>query len=153
MWCKKIPFDSLHESFIFSLIIQIIFRCGGARSALQPEDVGVAGVRLLCCRGLVQVITASRCFVRYRYLIVLGSVVDPDPYHNPDLDPNPDPSINKQKKYWFLLFCDFFSNFYLLKLMWMYLQKVISKKSFEENLFFLIIRWRKKQDSDANPDP
>jgi hypothetical protein len=67
-------------SHLISLIIlKLFFRCGGARSALQPEDVGVAGVGLLCCRGLVQVITTSRCFVRYRYFIVLGSFVDQDP--------------------------------------------------------------------------
>jgi hypothetical protein len=67
---------------LFFLIIKLLkslFRCGGARSALQPEDVGMAGVGLLCCRGLVQVITAFRGFVLYRYLIFLGSVVDPNP--------------------------------------------------------------------------
>jgi hypothetical protein len=51
---------------------------------------------------------------------VLGSVVDPDSdpslfCTDPDLDPDPDPPVNKQKKLekpGFLFFCDCFLNFY-----------------------------------------
>jgi hypothetical protein len=44
-------------------------------------------------------------------ITVQSSVADPDPFQR---DPDPDPSIIKQKwqeKPWFLLFCDFFFNF------------------------------------------
>jgi hypothetical protein len=50
---------------------------------------------------------------------------------DPDSDPlvrgtDLDPSINKEKL--ILLFCDFFMTFYLIKIMYMYLQKEISRK-------------------------
>ncbi len=47
---------------------------------------------------------------------------DPDPDllvrgTDPDSAWDPDPSIIKQEKPWFLLFCDFFMTFHLLKMM------------------------------------
>jgi hypothetical protein len=61
------------------------------------------------------------------------------------------PLTRNLEKHWCLLFCDFFMTFYLLRLMQMYLQKVISKK-----IIFCWHRgchWRKEQDTNPEPDP
>jgi hypothetical protein len=44
------------------------------------------------------------------------------------MDPDPDPSIIKQKKTLIPTVCDFFLTLYLGKMMQMYLHKVISRK-------------------------
>ncbi len=51
-----------------------------------------------------------------------------------------------------LLFCDFFFTLFLWKLMWLCIQKIISK-NFEKILSFswdLVSHWRKKQDPDSS---
>jgi hypothetical protein len=41
-----------------------------------------------------------------------------------------------------VLFCDFFLIFYLWKMMWMYHQKVISRKTLKSFIIFLLASWR-----------
>jgi hypothetical protein len=72
-------------------------------------------------------------------------------------------SKKKVGKTWFLLFCDFFLILYLRKLIEMYLQKVISKKTLKKTNFLQASCWllTKKEGSrsgsqrrgSADPDP
>ncbi len=90
---------------------------------------------------------------------VSTNVADPDPIHRIHmflglLDPYPDPSVRgmdldpsitkqkKEEKPWLLLLCDFLS----LKMMYMYLQKVISKKLFKK----LVFCWHLGKVNDEN---
>ncbi len=56
----------------------------------------------------------------------------------------------------FLLFCDFFMTYYLRNMVWMYLQKWVSIKTWRKIIIFcchLEGHRRKEQDPDPHPDP
>jgi hypothetical protein len=82
-----------------------------------------------CRLGYLEAVLRIRIRIRIRMFLGL---LDPHP------DPlvrgmDPDPSIIKQKivrKILIVLFCDVFTTFYLWKIMYMYLQKVIIRKTF-----------------------
>ncbi len=135
---KSVPYEKLEDWSQACLCAQFLFSIDPTACFFKDASIScVSNCWYRICGTVIGHIfwPVLRIWVRFRIrriLMFLG-LLDPDPdpqVRGMDLDS--DPSITKQKKWekpWSQLLCDFFLTFYLWKMMKMYLQKVISRKT------------------------